>query len=260
MIKTLLKRFSLIGPQSANDQGKLTVVVDLDETLCHVFYPDEAAGFQYQPDIKEDVILKYKRTYLYVYKRPDLDRFLKFLDENYEPILWSSGVKDYVDIVADFIDPNRIFRHRLYQEHCDYERPYGYPQYEFVKDIKKLRQDTSRVVLIDNNWRGMLKGPDNYLNIPKYEAWFQDDSLVKDVSLNLKEIEKLEDVRPFLRARFMYKYFWASQGLFYKITDNDLKIADFIAKNGVENYDKLKLEYDRLFNPKVPYITTDELW
>lgn len=89
MFKLIKRAFSLIGPQAPKDQGRLTVVLDLDETLCHVFHPSEVAGYQYQPDIKVDAIIDYKtyKTQLFVYKRPNLEEFLEFLDENFEPIL-----------------------------------------------------------------------------------------------------------------------------------------------------------------------------
>lgn len=56
------------------------------------------------------------------------------------------------------------------------------------------------------------------------------------------------------------KYTWASQGMFYELTPQDLQMAEFIGKHGIEDYTKLKAKYDQLFNPKVPYLTTDMLW
>ena len=124
MLRAVLRKFALLGPQSVKDQGRLTVVLDLDETLCYVYHPDDASGFQYQPDIKEDAKIDYKseKTILFVYKRPNLDNFLDYLDQNFEPIIWSTGVQEYVDLVVDAIDPKGIFRKRLYQHDCDYEK------------------------------------------------------------------------------------------------------------------------------------------
>jgi RNA polymerase II subunit A small phosphatase-like protein len=262
MLRRLLRSFSLLGPQSSKDQGRMTVVLDLDETLCHVFHPEDASGFQYQPDIKEDAIIDFKseKTLLFIYKRPNLDKFLDYLDTHFEPILWSSGVKEYVDKVADVIDPKGIFRHRLYQEHCDYERPFGFPQYEFVKDIRKLRNDVSRVVVVEDDWHGMFKNPDNFLHLDKFEAWYQDNMLEKDIPKILNEIKELKDVRPFLRAKFMFKYSWANQGRFFELSDKDTKMAEFIAKNGIEDYESLKLKYDQLYDPKYKYLPYEKLW
>ena len=262
MLLRLSRAFSFLGSQSAKDQGRLTVVLDLDETLCYVFHPEDVSGFQYQPDIKEDAVIDYKsqKTVLYLYKRPGLDAFLDYLDAGFEPILWSTGEKEYVDLVADALDPKRIFRNRLYQDHCDYERPHGYPQYEYVKDINKLRTDISRIVMVEDDWQGMYKHPDNFLYLEKFEAWFQDQWLSKDIPKLLEDLKNINDVRPYLRAKFMLKYSWAQQGMLYELSEKDIQMAEFIAKNGPEDYQKLKLKYDELFNPKVPHLTSDKLW
>lgn len=125
-----LRRFSHILPsQTGRDQGRLTVICDLDETLCHTFSPNSVTGFQYKPDIQEDAVFDFDpgKTMLYVYKRPYLEEFLDYLDKNFEPILYSTGIPEYVEAVADVIDPKGIFRARLNQDHCPYERPHKYP-------------------------------------------------------------------------------------------------------------------------------------
>ena len=262
MLRSLLRKFAFLGPQSPKDQGRMTVVLDLDETLCYVYHPDDASGFQYQPDIKEDAIIDYKaeKTILFIYKRPNLDKFLDYLDQNFEPIIWSSGVQEYVDLVVDAIDPKGIFRQRLYQQHCDYERPFGYPQYEYVKDIRKLRDDISRIVTVEDNWQGMVKNPDNFLHLDKYEAWFQDEWFIKEIPEILEEIKALPDVRPYLRAKFLFKYTWAQAGMFFQITEKDRKMAEFIAKHGIKDYESLKKRYELLYDPKYKYIGSDKLW
>ena len=58
----------------------------------------------------------------------------------------------------------------------------------------------------------------------------------------------------------MLKYSWAQQGMLYELSEKDIQMAEFIAKNGPEDYQKLKLKYDELFNPKVPHLTSDKLW
>lgn len=50
-----------------------------------------------------------------------------------------------------------------------YERAWNYPQYEFLKDLSLLRDDTSRMVMIKDDLQGMYKQPDNYLNIEKWK-------------------------------------------------------------------------------------------
>ena len=87
-----------------------------------------------------------------------------------------------------------------------YERAWNYPQYEFLKDLSLLRDDTSRMVMIKDDLQGMYKQPDNYLNIEKWEAWYEDDALKAEIPGFLNDIKDLTDVRPFIRSRFMMKY------------------------------------------------------
>ncbi|CAG9325153.1 unnamed protein product [Blepharisma stoltei] len=262
MIKLLKRAFSILGPQSAKDQGKLTVVLDLDETLGYVYHPEDVCGYQYQPDIKEDAVidLKTHKTQLFIYKRPHLQEFLELLDEHFEPILWSTGEKEYTDLVADVIDPKGIFRQRLYQDDCTYQRVWNYPQYEFLKDIRALRNDVSRTVIIDDDWQGMYFQPDNYLNIDKFEAYYQDDWLKNDIPRFLMEMKDLPDIRPYLRARFMMKYAWAKEGQLYELTDEDVQWAKYMGKYNHTHYKELKSKYDQLFEPGHKLLPSNKLW
>lgn len=114
--------------------------------------------------------------------------------------------------------------------------------------------------MVDDDWSGMYKHPDNFLFLEKYEAWYQDEWLKKDIPEQLKLLQSVRDVRPFLRAKFMYKYSWAQEGMLYELNDNDVEMAEFIAKIGKDDYDKLKLKYDQLFDPSLKYISNDKLW
>ena len=58
----------------------------------------------------------------------------------------------------------------------------------------------------------------------------------------------------------MLKYSWAQQGMLYQLTSQDIEMAEFVAKNGIEDYSKLKKKYEQLFTKRVPYLTSDKLW
>lgn len=158
------------------------------------------------------------------------------------------------------IDPKGIFRHVLHQDHCVYERAWNYPQYEFLKDISLLREDTSRMVMIEDDWQGMYKQPDNYINIEKWEAWYEDDALKNEIPGFLEEMKDLPDVRPFIRARFMMKYLWAENQQFFQLSKEDEQMADFLTKYSYQDYDKVKQKYEELFKIKDKYIPSENLW
>lgn len=59
-----------------------------------------------------------KRIPIKVYMRDCAQEFLSFLKENrdkIEPIIYTSGVPQYTDMLLNIVDPKReIFEHRLY--------------------------------------------------------------------------------------------------------------------------------------------------
>lgn len=254
MLRRCFKLFSSLPVTVEKPSGKLTVLLDMDETLCYCFYPTDHAGFMYQPDIQEDAIVDFpeQRTVLYIYKRPHLDEFLEHLGEHYDPVLYSSGIPEYTNIVANIIDPKGICRTRYSQLDCTYERAYNYPQFEWVKDLSKLKENPGRSVVVDDDWKGMLKQPDNYLTIEKWEAWYDDDHLMTQLLPALEELRDLPDVRPFIRAKYMHKYMWADQGRICKLSEEDNEFARFMVFEESLDYEKIYEKYMEVFiNPTV---------
>jgi len=61
-------------------------------------------------------------------------------------MVFTASHEAYADAVIDYLDPKReLVQHRLFRRHCDYiEESY------YVKDLRILGRDLSRVVLVDN--------------------------------------------------------------------------------------------------------------
>ena len=78
----------ILAPQDAEDAGKLTVVLDLDETLIHTRLVSQASS-----DTKDCFYLpSYHQNFLLVEKRPHLDDFLRNLVTHAcEVIVWTAG-------------------------------------------------------------------------------------------------------------------------------------------------------------------------
>jgi TFIIF-interacting CTD phosphatase-like protein len=85
----------------------------MDEVLLYVFAPDEHEAYISQPMQDFDFCVYYPDfdIYLNIYKRPYLKEFLEYLRENTEPILYTKGVKSYVDLVLKLVDPENTFKH-----------------------------------------------------------------------------------------------------------------------------------------------------
>ncbi|RNF10324.1 nuclear lim interactor-interacting factor [Trypanosoma rangeli] len=109
-----------IPPVRAADEGKLVVVLDLDETLV------------------------YARTGVII-PRPGINRLLDVLRGRCEVVVWTAGEKWYAMEVLHQIDPQCCIQHCVYRhEKWWTDRP-GY-----MKDVAALGRPLHRTIIIDN--------------------------------------------------------------------------------------------------------------
>ena len=83
----------LLPPQKPQHEGKLTVVMEMDEVLIYTFTPDEE-GYMLAPMRKYDFYHEFDEydELLSIYKRKNLDNFLNYVSEECEPVIFSTGV------------------------------------------------------------------------------------------------------------------------------------------------------------------------
>lgn len=62
----------------------------------------------------------------------------------YDMIVFTAGMKDYADWLLDDLDGERHIKKRLYRNSCTIQRGVYY------KDLRKLRVDMRRVIIVDN--------------------------------------------------------------------------------------------------------------
>lgn len=74
--------------------------------------------------------------------------------------------------------------------------PFGLP---LAKDLCKLRQDLSRVVLVDNSKKSFWLQPDNGLLVSDWDGTNFSDRELTRVKQELLDLLDLDDVRPALR-------------------------------------------------------------
>ena len=88
-------------------ENKKIVVFELESTLVSYYI--------------EDLNLKNgANNTLGINIRPHLKESLDLIKKNYNIVIYSSGSKNYVDAILDFIDPeHNYFNLRLYREHCN---------------------------------------------------------------------------------------------------------------------------------------------
>jgi len=193
----------VVGPQRLEDDGRLTLVLDVDETLIHSRLSPNQDRFRQSEERKENanVCEEFSITLqdgerIWVNKRPGLDKFLKDVSDRYEVIAYTAGLEEYAKPLLDWLDPNgSIFRHRLYRDSCLFIRGY------YVKDLQKLNRDLRRTVLVDNNAFCFLPQLSNGIPISSFYDNSSDNALYV-LDKFLRRIDDESDVRPILNKSF----------------------------------------------------------
>ena len=214
-VATTSEQEVLLPPPTAADEGKLTVVLDMDETLIHSIFAGESdrdgqfrqqelrrrASRLQQHDALESfsVTLPGGDTEVTVKtnKRPHLDRFLARLRERCELVIFTAAVPQYANTVLDVLDPDgQLFSHRLYRGACTNRNGY------YLKDLTVLGRDIRRTVLVDNNNLCFLPQPANGIPIGNFFDDVHDNELLRVADLIEGELTDLGDVRRALNQRF----------------------------------------------------------
>ncbi|XP_022691267.1 probable C-terminal domain small phosphatase isoform X2 [Varroa jacobsoni] len=165
----LENRLSLLPPLRPSDQGKMCLVIDLDETLVHSSFKPVS-----NPDFVVPVEIEGSVHQVYVLKRPFVDEFLERVGALYECVLFTASLSKYADPVADLLDKWNVFRGRLFRESCAFYRG------NYVKDLNRLGREVHRVVIIDNSPASYMFHPDNAVPVG---SWFDDmaDTELRDL-------------------------------------------------------------------------------
>lgn len=131
---------SLLGPVRDHHQGKLCLVLDLDETLVHS---------SFQPIQKSDFIIPVTiegcMHNVFVLKRPGVDEFLIRAAKHFEIVVYTASLSKYADPLLDKLDKYKLITTRLFREHCVYH------QGHYVKDLSLLNRDLNKTIIVDNS-------------------------------------------------------------------------------------------------------------
>jgi RNA polymerase II subunit A small phosphatase-like protein len=166
----------LLPPQVGVNQGKKTLILDLDETLVHSsFVPTEHCDITLTVDIEGTL-----RT-IYVAKRPHVDEFLLQCGELFEVVVFTASLAKYAGPLLDLLDTHKVIDHRLFRESCT---SYGGI---FVKDLFRMGRPLTHLLIIDNSPHSYIFNPENALPC---ESWFDDqtDHELLDLLIPLKRL------------------------------------------------------------------------
>ncbi|KAI3458556.1 hypothetical protein Pfo_015219 [Paulownia fortunei] len=205
---------------------KLTVVLDLDETLVCAYETSSLpallrsqateAGIKWfeLECISSDKEFegKPKINYVTVFERPGLKEFLNQLSEFADLVLFTAGLEvlaGYARPLVDRIDVENRFSCRLYRP-STISTEYR----EHVKDLSCLSKDFCRIVIVDNNPFSFLLQPLNGIPcIPFSPGQPHDGQLLEVILPLLKHLSLQKDVRPVLYERFHMPEWFQKHGI-----------------------------------------------
>jgi Dullard-like phosphatase family protein len=174
---------ALLPPPLPDRQDKITLVLDIDETLVHASF-NTAKPFDTRLTIETET----ERGHIYVAFRPKLREFLEFVAPLFEVVIFTASMSVYAEQLMDQLDPQRRLGHlRLFREHCTELRQAR------VKDLALLGRPLERIAIIDNSHVAYLFQPRNAIPIV---SWFDDrnDREFDRLMPMLAELAKADDV------------------------------------------------------------------
>ncbi|KAJ4850032.1 hypothetical protein Tsubulata_040848 [Turnera subulata] len=220
-----LPRADVTGSPASDGEPieKLTVVLDLDETLVCAYESSSLPGIIRTKAVEaglkcfdlecvspdKDSEGKPKVNYVTVFERPGLREFLKKIHEFSDLVLFTAGVEGYARPLVDRIDTENRFSRRLYRPST-----VSTEHREHVKDLSCLSKDLCRIVIVDNNPFSFLLQPLNGIPCVPFSAGQPHDDHLLDVVLPLlKHLSTQKDVRPPLYERFHMPEWFRMHGI-----------------------------------------------
>eukprot|EP01117_Protostelium_nocturnum_P004290 TRINITY_DN1568_c0_g1_i2.p1 TRINITY_DN1568_c0_g1~~TRINITY_DN1568_c0_g1_i2.p1 ORF type:complete len:236 (-),score=38.38 TRINITY_DN1568_c0_g1_i2:176-883(-) len=183
-------RSSKLTTHNLLSMSKKILVLDLDETLVHST-TKRTIKFDYQVEVVIDSVL----CKFYVSKRPFVEFFLKTISEWFEVVIFTASLKPYANAVIDQLDPHGFITKRLYRESC-VNKGNGY-----VKDLSKVHEDLSQVMILDNSPVAYALHRENAIPISDWLANNSEDEELLDLLPFLNGIRPTKDVRSILMLK-----------------------------------------------------------
>lgn len=177
---------SLLPLKSPEHTDKMTLVLDLDETLVHSSFKPVK-----RPDYVIPVEINGQMTAVHVVKRPHVDQFLISMSAHFEIVVFTASLPRYADPLLDLLDEQGTVTHRLFRDAC---QPWGN---NYVKDLRVLGRDLSRTIILDNSPASYAWHPENAVPVSSFIDDVADQELLDLIPI-LRSLKEAEDVRVWL--------------------------------------------------------------
>ncbi|MEP6018828.1 MAG: HAD family hydrolase [Paracoccaceae bacterium] len=185
-----------------NGEKRNLLVLDVDETLIY--------GTQRPLDRDAD----FRVQEFFIYRRPNLSRFLEACSEWYELGVWSSASDEYVELIVDNIFPKPELLHFVWGASRatvkrtlpeDYER-FGTDlgEYHYQKRLDKLKRfgwPLDKILIVDDSPEKCATNFGNAIYPARFEGEDSDDELSYLASY-LHELKSCENYRTIEKRRW----------------------------------------------------------
>ena len=167
----------LLMNSSKLENGKSAIVFDLNETLIH----------QTKEETRNSFKIEINQNCVNILIRKGAINLLKELNNFYDLFIFASAKKEYADPIINLIAPHIQKKNRLYRESIKFidKNP--------IKDLKLIKKNISKVLLIDDRPKNAMMQPKNVVGVKEF--WGEFDSVLVDLLPVLKSIA-LEDNLP----------------------------------------------------------------
>lgn len=117
------------------------------------------------------------------------------MNKYFEIIIFTAAVKEYADIIIDYIDPEKkLIKKRYYRRDVKLNE-----KEQQIKDLTIIGKDLSKTLIIDNVPENFIKQKENGIFV---KSWYDDpdDTCLLDLIPILKElvVKRIDDVRFFM--------------------------------------------------------------
>ena len=169
-------------PTPPTDVNKMTIVLDLDETLIHSSFDSNG---KVKSSFTFNVEIDGKDREVNVWARPYLMDFLRCVHDIFEVVVFTASLKKYADPLLDHLDPKReLIQHRLFRDSCTLSDGF------YKKDISLLGRSLSKIIIVDNSPLCYDLQPENAVAIPSFIDDPNDDHLLKLIPWLIKVSEE----------------------------------------------------------------------
>jgi CTD small phosphatase-like protein 2 len=171
-------------PKKTRSSPRVTLVLDLDETLVHC-----STASLIPHDVQFPVSFNGSVYTVSGRFRPHYLGFLQAVAEKFEVVVFTASQKVYADELLNIIDPTKsLIKYRLFRDSC------LYVDGNFLKHLDILGRDLAHTVIVDNSPQAFGYQVSNGIPI---SSWYEDqnDSELLNVLSFLKTIETVDDVR-----------------------------------------------------------------